>query len=185
MKKAVYYFRAALWLFVFTTLLVGVGSAWAAEREWLILFYISGANDRGLNGFAKDVINQLEKVGSTDKVSVVVTFTILSRNQENQLQFQREVKTLLIRSDNGNPEIISPVKELILFSGSSLFDPGTQKSIKKPYPERSRGLSIYLPERIYDSAGYEPLAFATGSPWPIFIRKMLEERLRKLVRLNG
>lgn len=97
MKKAVFYFRTALWLFLFGTVLVGVGSAWAVEREWLILFYISGANDRGLSGFAKDVINQQEKVGSTDKVSVVVTYTILGRNKVKHLQFQREVKTLLIR----------------------------------------------------------------------------------------
>lgn len=109
MKKAVVYIRTGLIIIIVNIVLIGLRPAWAVEREWLILFYVSGANDRGLTGYAKDLINQLEKVGSTDKVSAVVAYQSLSGNKDHQLRFQRAMKTLLIRPDHGNPEITSPV----------------------------------------------------------------------------
>ncbi|NLV31276.1 MAG: hypothetical protein GXY47_08975 [Acidobacteria bacterium] len=39
--------------------------------------------------------------------------------------------------------------------------------------ERAAGLGIYLPERIYDSARYESLAFASGSKWRDFLMALL------------
>ncbi|MBN2339291.1 MAG: hypothetical protein JXP48_12195 [Acidobacteria bacterium] len=40
--------------------------------------------------------------------------------------------------------------------------------------ERAAGLGIYLPERIYDSARYEPLAFASASKWRGFLLALLD-----------
>ena len=88
---------------------VNVAFAEAPGREWLIMVYVSGANDLGVSGFAKDVINQLEKVGSSDKVTAVVKYAILGAGKDRELQFQRDAKTLLIEGDRGNPEITSPV----------------------------------------------------------------------------
>lgn len=39
--------------------------------------------------------------------------------------------------------------------------------------ERAAGLGIYLPERIYDSARYESLAFASASKWRDFLLALL------------
>lgn len=85
------------------------GTVSAAEREWLILVYVSGVNDRGIAGFAKDSINRLEKVGSSDKVTIVVKYNILGTGKGKELQFQQDAKTVLIRGDKGDQEITSPV----------------------------------------------------------------------------
>jgi hypothetical protein len=79
------------------------------EREWLVLFYLSGVNDRGLNGFAKDLINQLEKTGSTDIVTIIAQYNILETGKNEGVQFQRDVRTLLIKQDKSDPSITSPV----------------------------------------------------------------------------
>jgi hypothetical protein len=101
------------------------GLAETPEREWLILFYLSGVNDRGLNGFAKDVINQLEKAGSTDKVTIIVQYSILETGKNEEVQFQRDARTLLIKQDKGDPSITSPVIDSSLrtdmASASNLF----------------------------------------------------------------
>ncbi|MDQ7772897.1 MAG: clostripain-related cysteine peptidase [Elusimicrobiales bacterium] len=82
----------------------------AGEREWLVLVFISGVNDLGILNFANDDVNEMERVGSTDKVAVVVEYNILSTDGSaaNTLQFQRGAKTLHIQRD-ADPAITSPV----------------------------------------------------------------------------
>ena len=76
-------------------------SAQTADREWLILVYVSALNDRGLNGGAKELINQLEKVGSNDKVTVVVKYGILETNANNvSVKINRAVKALKTKFQN-------------------------------------------------------------------------------------
>jgi hypothetical protein len=84
-------------------------SAWGGERQWLVLVYANGINDRGLQGFGKDMINQLETFGSSDEVTVVVKYAALSKGGQSELQFPRDVKTYLIQKDQHRPEINSPV----------------------------------------------------------------------------
>lgn len=81
------------------------------EREWLILAYISGVNDRGINGAVKDLINQLEKIGSGHGATIVVKFAALEAGKNRELIFPRVTKTLLITDDKGDPEISSTVVE--------------------------------------------------------------------------
>jgi hypothetical protein len=83
--------------------------AQTAEREWLILVYVSAINDRGLNGSAREMINQLEKVGSSDKVAVVLKYGILETDANKTLKFPDRLITLLIQKDASNPDITSPV----------------------------------------------------------------------------
>ncbi|HBE88031.1 MAG TPA: hypothetical protein DDW67_02695, partial [Elusimicrobia bacterium] len=82
----------------------------AEEREWLVLVFISGVNDLGILNFANDDVNEMEQVGSTDKVAVVVEYNILSTDGSaaNTLQFQRGAKTLHVQRD-ADPAITSPV----------------------------------------------------------------------------
>jgi acyl carrier protein len=109
MKRIFLYLIALVLSFTIVMSYINVAFAGTPGREWLILVYVSGSNDRGVAGFARDVINQLEKVGSSDKVAVVVKYTILGAGKERELQFQRDAKTLLIEGDKGNPGITSPV----------------------------------------------------------------------------
>jgi hypothetical protein len=81
----------------------------AAEREWLVLVYASGVNDRGIGGHVKGMINQLEKAGSSEKVTIVVKYCMLSAGANRELQFQPNARTLLIKGDKGDPEVTSPV----------------------------------------------------------------------------
>jgi hypothetical protein len=68
-----------------------VPAAKPAEREWLVLAYVSAVNERGLDGSAKEMLNQLERHGSTDAV------TILARPREGAagLLFRAKAPTVL------------------------------------------------------------------------------------------
>jgi hypothetical protein len=81
----------------------------AGEREWLILVYVSGNNDRGLTGSVNELMNSLEKAGSSEKVTVIVHYASLEKSKEGHLRFPREAKTLLIQRDTDNLQITSPV----------------------------------------------------------------------------
>lgn len=96
-------------LISFVLVSASVQPVFAAEREWLILVYVSGNNDRGLAGSVKELINGLEKVGSSEKVTVMVHYASLEKSKEGHLQFPREAKTRLIRRDTDNMQITSPV----------------------------------------------------------------------------
>jgi hypothetical protein len=109
MKRIVFFFTTLILFLVIGLTFAGPGLAQSAEREWLMLVYVSGVNDRGMSGSANDLINQLEKVGSTDRVTVVVKYNILGKGKDGGLEFQRDARTLLIKADNGNPAITSPV----------------------------------------------------------------------------
>jgi hypothetical protein len=80
-----------------------------ADRELLILVYQSGTNDRGLNDYSRDVINQLEKVGRSDKTTILVKYAMMEKGKEKDLLFPENTRTLLIKDDKGDPEITSPV----------------------------------------------------------------------------
>jgi hypothetical protein len=81
----------------------------AAEREWLVMVFINGVNDLGILGFANKSINDMEKVGSTDKVAVVVEYGILGvdGSDARNLQFQRGSKTIYVTRDNDSGSITS------------------------------------------------------------------------------
>ena len=91
---------------------VGVApQAAAAEREWLVLVFINGVNDLGILGYANNDINEMEQVGSSDKMAVVVEYGILGidDNLGRNLQFPRGSKTIYVTRDADPARITSPV----------------------------------------------------------------------------
>ncbi len=80
-----------------------------AEREWLVLVFINGVNDLGMLGDAEKDINEMEAVGSTDKVAVLAEYGLMGSDDDSNLRFQRGTKTLYITRDEDPEEITSPV----------------------------------------------------------------------------
>jgi len=111
MRKTLSYLSNKLFLVLisFVLALTCAQPVCATQREWLILVYVSGNNDRGLTGSVNELVNSLEKTGSSEKVTVIVHYASLEKSKEGHLQFPREAKTLLIRRDTDNFQITSPV----------------------------------------------------------------------------
>jgi hypothetical protein len=82
-------------LFVFAS---SVSHATPAEKDWTMLVYLNG--DNSLDDFGPKNINQMEKVGSSDKVNVVVQWASLERGTAQRL---------LIKQDNDLTTVTSPV----------------------------------------------------------------------------
>lgn len=71
----------------------------ADEKEWTFLLYLNGKNN--LDSFGKLNINQMEKVGSSDQVNLVVQWaSIAARNN---------TKRLLVQKDDDFTNVTSPV----------------------------------------------------------------------------
>lgn len=83
----------------------------AAERDWLFLVFINGVNDLGIMGFADNDINEMEQVGSTPKMAVVVEYSKLGMDDpfSGNLQMQRGSRTLYITKDAEPAKITSPL----------------------------------------------------------------------------
>lgn len=82
----------------------------AAPREWLVMVFINGVNDLGILGFADKSINDMEKVGSTGKMAVVVEYGILGVTDPyggRDLNFQRGSKTIFVTQDADDSKISS------------------------------------------------------------------------------
>lgn len=101
-------------------------STTTAEREWLFLVFINGVNDLGILGYANSDINEMEAVGSTDRVAVVAEFGILGvdNTADRNLQFQRGSKTIYVTRDNNATDITSPV-----IASSNEADMGSEASL--------------------------------------------------------
>lgn len=69
-------------------------------KEWTFLVYLNGFNN--LDPFGALNINQMERIGSTDRVNVIVQWASLQT---------KTVKRLVIRKDNDFNKVTSPVIE--------------------------------------------------------------------------
>jgi hypothetical protein len=69
-----------------------------SSKEWTFLIFLNGHNN--LDRFGAFNINQMEKVGSTDRINVVVQWASLKNGS---------VKRLLVRKDNDTNKVTSPV----------------------------------------------------------------------------
>jgi hypothetical protein len=85
---------------VLLCLILGVSFAHAAqeEKEWNFLVYLNGVNS--LDSFGPMNINQMEQVGSTDKMNILVQWGS-SSNPNTQ--------RLLVQKDNDTTKVTSPV----------------------------------------------------------------------------
>lgn len=82
--------------------LICVSQAFAADhqKEWTFLIYLNGNNN--LDSFGKYNINQMEKVGSTDRVNVVVQWASIANGKTQRL---------LVQKDYDSAKVTSPVLE--------------------------------------------------------------------------
>ena len=77
-------------------------SAPAPVKDWTFLVYINGNNN--LDEFGALNINQMETVGSTDKVNVLVEWASLAR---------KSVQRLYVKKDNDTAKVTSPVVQTL------------------------------------------------------------------------
>lgn len=113
-----------------------------AQREWLVLVFINGVNDLGILGFAASDINEMEAVGSTDRVAVLTEFGILGvdGSADRNLQFQRGSKTIYVTRDADRNNITSPV----VFSSND-GDMGSEAHLLRFI---KRGLRLYPARKV-------------------------------------
>ena len=96
----------------------------SAEREWLVLVYMSGANDLGILGYIDKNINAMESINFTNKVLVVTKYNGIRSEENKQLQFQGDSEKLHIRHDSDINKITSPA-----FYSKYNSDMGDQKHL--------------------------------------------------------
>ena len=70
------------------------------KKEWTFLVFLNGFNN--LDRFGLADLNEMEKVGSTDKINVVVQWASMR---------ERKVRRLYVQKDNDTKKITSPVIE--------------------------------------------------------------------------
>ena len=75
-------------------------SAYAQEKEWTYLTFLNGHNNLDPYGFID--INEAEKVGSTDKINVVIQWASLA---------SKTTKRLYITQDSDTAQVTSPIVE--------------------------------------------------------------------------
>lgn len=81
-------------------LLIGTSYAHATEqiKEWNFLVYLNGVNS--LDSFGADNLNQMEEVGSSNKMNIIVEWGSLANPN---------VSRLLIKKDNNTKKVTSPI----------------------------------------------------------------------------
>lgn len=77
-------------------------------REWLVMVYINAKNDLGLLPNAFMSVNDMERIGSTDKVAVVVEYGAFE-NHGGKSVHSEDSWTLFIKKDEDYHKITSPV----------------------------------------------------------------------------
>lgn len=95
------------------TLALSSVQAATAEKEWTFLTYINGNNN--LDSYGAGDINEMEKVGSTDYVNVVVQWAS---------EATKQTKRLLVVKDNDPSNVTSPILE-----NMGLVDMGSAKTL--------------------------------------------------------
>jgi hypothetical protein len=84
--------------FALTQTLSSVAQAAEPQREWTVLVYINGNNN--LDSYGALDINEMEKVGSTDRVNVVVQWAS---------EASRDTKRIFVKQDADATKVTSPV----------------------------------------------------------------------------
>ncbi len=85
-------------LSAFSLILQPAQAGTRAPKEWTFLIFLNGHNN--LDPFGAFNINQMERIGSTDKINVVVQWASIKN---------KTVKRLLVQRDNDTNKVSSPV----------------------------------------------------------------------------
>jgi hypothetical protein len=107
--------RMGRWLLTFLCLAFSL-QAQAANKEWTVLVYLNGFND--LDAAGKMNLNQMESVGSSDQVNVVVEWGSISA--------PTSTKRMLVAKDSDINKVTSPVLEEL--GKVDMGDPATLKT---------------------------------------------------------
>lgn len=83
---------------LFLLMFIGLNSLAAQEKEWTFLLFLNGKNN--LDAFGDMNLNQMEQIGSSDQVSLVVQWGSLR---------SKSVKRLYIEKDSDVKKVSSPV----------------------------------------------------------------------------
>lgn len=79
------------------------------KYNYLVFVFMNGVNDLGILNFSISDINEMELVGSSDKVAVVVEHNRIEKTRQG-LRFGVGANTYFIRKDpNNSPEIVSDI----------------------------------------------------------------------------
>lgn len=113
-----------------------------AAREWLVMVFLSGVNDLGILGFADSDLNEMEAVGSSDRVTVLVEAAVLGIDNaaDRNLRIPRGSKTLLITRDADAGAVTSPV-----IANSNTADMGSEAHLLRFI---KRGLRLYPARKV-------------------------------------
>lgn len=87
-------------LFLLATATLTSGAASKVEKDWTFLIFLNGNNS--LDSFGAGDINEMEAVGSTDNVNIVVQWASMSKTS---------VKRLLVQKDTDFNVVTSPILE--------------------------------------------------------------------------
>jgi len=96
--------KIAVWMLVM--LFVVSTSVMAAQKEWTVMIFING--DNNLEGAGVDDINEMEKVGSTDKVNIVTLFD-RAEGYDSSNGNWTHTKIFYVTKDNNGSKINSEV----------------------------------------------------------------------------
>lgn len=134
-------------------LLSSANSAFAAgaKKDWTMLVFINGHNN--LDDFGAMNINQMEKVGSTDHLNVVVQWASLAASS---------TKRLLINKDNDENRVTSPVVQEL-----APVDMGDKKSLLE---------FIRWGAATYPADHYMVVVWNHGSGWHLKMRSGFQTR---------
>jgi hypothetical protein len=113
MRKLSQFFISAL-VAGLTTL--NAAQAAPAEKEWTLLVFLNGHNNLDSFGF-KDV-NEMEKIGSSDQVNIVVQWASLANRKTKRLYVTRDNDTSKVSSlalEESNPVDMGDYRNLIEF----------------------------------------------------------------------
>lgn len=113
-----------------------------SDAEWTIMVFVNGKNN--LEQFAISDVNEMEMIGSTDKVNIVVEFGRMSGYDTSNGDW-KSVRRYLIKKDSDTKTINSPMLEDL-----GMIDMGSYKSVidfgkwaKENYPAKKYMLILW------------------------------------------
>ncbi|MDA8244993.1 MAG: clostripain-related cysteine peptidase, partial [Elusimicrobia bacterium] len=113
-----------------------------AQKEWTIMVFVNGKNN--LERYALKDMNEMEMVGSTDKVNIVTEIGRIAGYDSSDGDW-KTVRRYLVKKDNDTSKITSPVVQEL-----PKVDMGDYKSVvdfalwaKKNYPAKKYMLIVW------------------------------------------
>lgn len=107
MKRLIIYINTVLILTLSLNLSLFSANDIQKQYEWLVFVFMSDVNDLGAASLSVGDINEMERIGSTDKVAVVAETNAIKINNSREVQFSPKAVTYFIVKDTNtytNPD---------------------------------------------------------------------------------